>query len=137
MKIWLIVAIVIGIFLLLSGSFASASIVLGNNTKSDGYSSYGGGNSGQGQLVLFYTDWCGYCKDLKPIWAKLQKEFGSTLVSVDADKHSFLKKSYGVRGYPSIYWCPKGASNSATIAEQYNGSRDEESIRDFINQKLD
>lgn len=91
---------------------------------------------GGGQLVLFYTTWCGYCKQIKPVWGKLEKEFGSTLVSIDADKDSQMKRAYGVQGYPSIYWCPKGVKDSSQIAEPYTGGRTVEDIRNFLKSKM-
>lgn len=91
---------------------------------------------GGGQLVLFYTTWCGYCKQIKPVWGKLEKEFGSTLVSIDADKDSQMKRAYGVQGYPSIYWCPRGVKDSSQVAEPYNGGRTVEDIRNFLKSKM-
>ena len=94
------------------------------------------GGGGGGQLVLFYTTWCGYCKQIKPVWGKLEKEFGSMLVGIDADKDSQMKRAYGVQGYPSIYWCPKGVKDSSQIAEPYNGGRTAEDIRNFLKSKM-
>ncbi|KAM1483519.1 hypothetical protein ACFXTO_035692 [Malus domestica] len=52
-------------------------------------------------LVEFYAPWCGHCKKLAPKYEKLAK--------VDCDKHKGICGKYGVSGYPTIQWFPKGS----------------------------
>ena len=34
----------------------------------------GGGRDGEGWFILFYMPWCGYCKEILPVWDRLADE---------------------------------------------------------------
>jgi thiol-disulfide isomerase/thioredoxin len=34
----------------------------------------GGGRDGEGWFILFYMPWCGYCKEVLPVWDRLADE---------------------------------------------------------------
>jgi protein disulfide-isomerase A6 len=88
-------------------------------------------------LVEFYAPWCGHCKSLAPTYEKLAKAYASekgvVIANVDADDASNkgLASRYGVSGFPTIKFFPKG--NKA--GEDYNGGRDLEDFVTFINEK--
>ncbi|KAL6324170.1 hypothetical protein AAG906_006441 [Vitis piasezkii] len=86
-------------------------------------------------LVEFYAPWCGHCKSLAPIYEKFATAFKSegdvVIANLDADKYKDLAEKYGVSGYPTLKFFPKG--NKA--GEDYDGGRDLEDFVTFINEK--
>eukprot|EP01138_Halocafeteria_seosinensis_P006675 gb/GECG01006823.1/.p1 GENE.gb/GECG01006823.1/~~gb/GECG01006823.1/.p1 ORF type:complete len:367 (+),score=70.44 gb/GECG01006823.1/:1-1101(+) len=87
-------------------------------------------------LVEFYAPWCGHCKNLAPEYEKLGETFdskrdGVVIARVDADAHSDLGSKYGVQGFPTLKWFPKGS----TDPEDYDGGRTAKDIAEFINDK--
>ena len=91
---------------------------------------YGGKNSNnkQNEIFLFKANWCGHCNGFKPTWDKLSKEFDSKYKfrTIDADNNRDIIKSWNIQGFPTII---KKVGNNAT---EYVGSRDEQSVREFI-----
>ena len=87
-------------------------------------------------VVDFWADWCGPCKQLMPILEKLADEYQGAflLAKVNADEHRDLGTRFGVRGYPTIRFAPKG--EGSTGFEDYKGGRTTQSMADFINGKL-
>ncbi|KAK3036737.1 hypothetical protein RJ639_029702 [Escallonia herrerae] len=84
-------------------------------------------------LVEFYAPWCGHCKKLAPEYEKLAGSFKkakSVLIGkVDCDEHKSLCSKYGVSGYPTIQWFPKGSLEP----KKYEGARNAEALAEFVN----
>ncbi|CAN1352984.1 Probable protein disulfide-isomerase A6 [Linum perenne] len=61
-----------------------------------------------------YCGRCGHCKKLAPEFEKLGASFKKAksvlIAKVDCDDHKSVCSKYGVSGYPTIQWFPKGSS---------------------------
>ncbi|KAL8155458.1 hypothetical protein AgCh_000739 [Apium graveolens] len=84
-------------------------------------------------LVEFYAPWCGHCKKLAPEYEKLAASFKKAksvlIAKVDCDEHKGVCGKYGVSGYPTIKWFPKGSLEP----KKYEGPRTAEALAEFVN----
>ncbi|KAJ6723363.1 hypothetical protein OIU74_007850 [Salix koriyanagi] len=84
-------------------------------------------------LVEFYAPWCGHCKKLAPEYEKLGNSFrkaNTVLIGkVDCDEHKGVCSKYGVSGYPTIQWFPKGSLEP----KKYEGPRTAEALTEYVN----
>ncbi|KAK3164319.1 hypothetical protein QOZ80_1AG0015970 [Eleusine coracana subsp. coracana] len=87
----------------------------------------------RGALVEFYAPWCGHCKKLAPEYERLGASFKKAksvlIAKVDCDEHKSVCSKYGVSGYPTIQWFPKGSLEP----KKYEGQRTAEALTEFIN----
>lgn len=86
-------------------------------------------------MVEFYAPWCGHCKNLAPEWQLASETFqpsdGVKFGAVDATENSALADKYGVKGYPTIKFFPKGS----TQAQDYDGGRTADTLVKWVNEK--
>ena len=84
-------------------------------------------------LVEFYSQNCGVCKGLAPIYEKVAQAFENepscTVAKVDAGTYKELGERFSVPGYPTI----KLFSNTDKSGENYSGGRGEQDFIDFLN----
>lgn len=66
-------------------------------------------------MVVFHAPWCGHCKNLMPKYeeaaSKLKNEPNLVLAAMDATAND-VPSPYQVRGFPTIYFVPKGKKSS-------------------------
>ena len=82
------------------------------------------------KLVLFYADWCGHCKKIKPDWdeaAKRANKDETVMIKVNcgggSDKDKEIMSKYNVEGYPTIIVFEDGKPS------EYTGNR---TVDDFL-----
>lgn len=90
---------------------------------------------GSGKLVMFYTDWCGYCKQLKPVWDQVERDYPELVTRVNADNRPELARAFSIKGYPTILWASNGLDDNSSV-ESYEGGYDYESIVNFLNNRF-
>ncbi|RDY09384.1 hypothetical protein CR513_06247 [Mucuna pruriens] len=117
----------IGLMMLLSSASADDVVALteatfGNEVGKD-----------RAALVEFYAPWCGHCKRLAPEYEQLGASFKKVksvlIAKVDCDEHKSVCSKYGVSGYPTIQWFPKGSLEP----KKYEGARTAEALTAFVN----
>ena len=86
------------------------------------------GGSSQNEMLLFKADWCGHCKHFLPTWEKISKDSNLKVnfKMFDSEQNKKEIKQYNVQGFPTIMF------KSGNELIEYNGSRDENSIKEFI-----
>lgn len=86
-------------------------------------------------LVEFYAPWCGHCKKLAPdyevVAASLAGDEHVVVAKVDADKHRSLGERFGVTGFPTLKFFPKGDKSG----EDYKGGRAPSDFVKFFNER--
>lgn len=80
-------------------------------------------------LIEFYAPWCGHCKSLAPKYEelaqKLSEESDIVIAKMDATAND-VPAPYDVKGFPTLYFAPKGAKKNP---KRYEGGRE---VDDFI-----
>jgi len=80
-------------------------------------------------LIEFYAPWCGHCKSLAPKYEelakKLQNEDEIVIAKIDATAND-IPPTFGVQGFPTIFFVPKNAKNRP---KKYEGGRE---VDDFV-----
>ena len=72
-------------------------------------------------LVDFSAEWCPPCRQLKPIFHKLQEEYEGKyeLVTIDVDSNEDLARKYNVTSIPTlVYISPEGKELYRTVGFQ-------------------
>jgi protein disulfide-isomerase A6 len=86
-------------------------------------------------FVEFFAPWCGHCKSLVPVYEAFADAFAHVkdklvIAKVDADAHGSLGSRFGVKGFPTLKFFPKGEALEDSI--KYEGGRTEEDLISFI-----
>ena len=85
-------------------------------------------------LFVFTAKWCGHCHHFLPTYAKLKNEYVDNdlllTVNVDEENNRDLVETYGVEGFPTV------KLYDGKKLHEYNGGRDINNIREFVNKTL-
>ncbi|KAH9960837.1 protein disulfide isomerase [Russula dissimulans] len=93
-------------------------------------------NKDHDTIVTFTAPWCGHCKNLKPTYEKVAKDFlqekNCIVANLDADAEANrpLALKYGIESFPTIKFFPKGGEPI-----DYEGGRQEADFVQFLNEK--
>lgn len=101
-------------------------------------------------VVEFYAPWCGYCKQLEPVWRKMARFFAKdgkyavTVASVNCDKESnkALCSQHRVQGFPTVIvfrppkWSPGLSKRARHVPDLYNGERALAPMVDFVTSRI-
>ena len=120
----LIVLACAAIFMTSSEGFESSPRSLFNDIK------------GKKVVALFYTDSCGYCKQMKPEWDKAAEKSSDKMVAVNCsdsenkDVQALLKET-DTSSFPRIVVMDDG-----NIVTDYEGPRKEDDILQFVHSNV-
>ena len=85
------------------------------------------------KLVLFYADWCGHCKNIKPVWDETATKVNADEVKMikvncgeGTEKDQEVMKKYSIDGYPTIIKFVNGTPSL------YRGDRDSDSFKEVF-----
>lgn len=73
------------------------------------------------KMVIFYADWCPHCRNMKPVFAQLAKEYAGwvTIFAFNVDRAPRAYSKYSPRGVPSMLFFKKNhKKHSQTQGEQ-------------------
>ena len=85
-------------------------------------------------LVWYYADWCGHCKMMKEEWDKLVES--NPHVSLAKVSDNYVSPNDNIVGYPTLKLFKSNktaAGKNQQDVIDYQGSRDVESFKQFIN----
>src|SRR5690606_29931843 len=82
-------------------------------------------------LIDFWAEWCGPCKQIKPLLEKLVAEYHGAFVlaKVDIDAEQQLAGYVGIRSVPTLMLVKNGQ-----IVDGFSGALPESQLRQFLAQ---
>ena len=91
------------------------------------------GAGGNYYLTLFYADWCGHCKKMKPEWNKFKGgKYGSYCKEYESNEiTSEMSEKYGIQGYPTIILV-----KDDEVVTKYEGGREQVDFEEFIKEYI-
>ena len=83
-------------------------------------------------MILMYAHWCGHCKEVLPIWAKLGQQltdrFDVDILQMNIALNE-VRRPFKTMTYPTIYWI---AWDDKLKPKKYIGDRTVEKFAQFI-----
>ncbi|CDF35887.1 Protein disulfide-isomerase, PDIA-6 Membrane [Chondrus crispus] len=89
-------------------------------------------------FVIYYVNWCGFCKMALPVWSKFAKHLPSIrpnvkIAQVDCEKNAELCQATKITGYPTFIMF-KGVN---PLEEDYGGERSVEAFSKYVEKVSD
>ena len=89
-------------------------------------------------IVLFYVDWCGYCRRFMPEYGKLAKKladkYNFAIINCENPKNIDMVTKYHISGFPTVFMIDKKLDHSFSL---YLSSQStdvlEEELNNYIN----
>ncbi len=89
--------------------------------------------------AMFYTDWCGYCKQTHPAWEEVMRNMngykGVQIVKINCEENPELAKKHNVASYPTIKLL-KGGIEDCDDVILYQGDRSAQDLATFLETNL-
>ncbi|MEK7304013.1 MAG: thioredoxin [Pseudomonadota bacterium] len=84
-------------------------------------------------LADFWADWCGPCKQLMPVLARLVDEYDGKffLAKINSDTEQPLAARYGVKSLPTVKLFKNGQ-----VVEEFMGAQPEKTIRALLDRHI-
>jgi thioredoxin 1 len=88
-------------------------------------------DNGEKLVVDFYTDWCGPCSMMKPIFERVSEQFRNEnsevqLYTMNVEKNRDIAVKYGIRAVPTIK-----VFNNGDVVDSKSGVQMEGQIKDL------
>jgi thioredoxin 1 len=88
-------------------------------------------DNGEKLVVDFYTDWCGPCSMMKPIFERVSEKFRNEnsevqLYTMNVEKNRDIAVKYGVRAVPTIK-----SFNNGSVVDSKSGVQMESQLKDL------
>ncbi|MBL9159852.1 MAG: thioredoxin family protein [Verrucomicrobiales bacterium] len=84
--------------------------------------------SGSLKIIKFEADWCGACKQMKPVFASVAKSSqGVAFETVNVDRQAALAERYGVELLPTVVAVKNGKE-----VGRFTGFRNEAKLKSFV-----
>lgn len=84
--------------------------------------------SGSLKIIKFEADWCGACKQMKPVFASVAKSSqGVAFETVNVDRQASVAERYGVELLPTVVAVKNGKE-----VGRFTGFRNEAKLKSFV-----
>ena len=84
-------------------------------------------------FIMYYVNWCGYCKKAKPEFEKLIQNYNGMIqvkmMDAESDENKQLVHSQNIRTFPTIRYYPSGLQSDY---KDYNGNREYNDFLDYL-----
>jgi len=133
-SIWIVGAIIFVCSLLIGGWWWYFQP---DNTKSETETELSEQSGGEAlpRCTLYYVNWCGHCKNLKPVWNELETldKYNNKIKfeQVEGDENPETIQNEQIEGYPTI---KLHKLNNETI--EYQGDRTIKDLEQFIDNNI-